>query len=265
MAKKAPLKKLTAKKPKTAKSGGLVKRIFRIIGKTILGLFLFSVGMVVIYRFVPIPVTILQLTRCVEQFQEDKPIVLYKDWEPLENISNKLQLAVVCAEDQKFLNHYGFDVEAIEKAIEHNSKGKKVRGASTISQQTAKNVFLWEGRTWVRKGLEVYFTGLIELIWSKERIMEVYLNVIEMGDGIYGAQAASKQYFRKDAADLSSSQAALLASILPSPRRYSAVRPSGFVRGRQSWTQRQMNQWGGKLDYDNPPVHKEKKKKKKKK
>ncbi|MFC2175767.1 monofunctional biosynthetic peptidoglycan transglycosylase [Bacteroidota bacterium] len=255
-------KKASARKPKAAKSKHWFKRILRVIGKTILGLFFFSVGMVVIYRFVPIPVTILQLTRCVEQFQEDKPILLYKDWEPLENISNKLQLAVVCAEDQKFLNHYGFDVEAIEKAIEHNQKGRKVRGASTISQQTAKNVFLWEGRTWVRKGLEVYFTALIELMWSKERIMEVYLNVIEMGDGIYGAQAASKYYFRKDAVKLSNSEAALLASVLPSPRRYSVVRPSSFVRGRQSWTMRQMAHWDGKLDYDNPPIHKEKRRRK---
>ena len=262
MAKKIIPKK--AKSAKSSKSRHWFKRVIRFMGLTSLGLLLFSVGMVVIYRFVPIPVTILQLTRCVEQFQEDKPIVLYKDWEQLENISNKLQLAVVCAEDQKFLNHNGFDVEAIEKAIEHNKKGKKVRGASTISQQTAKNVFLWQGRTWVRKGLEVYFTALIELIWSKERIMEVYLNVIEMGDGIYGAQAASKHYFRKDASELSSAEAALLASILPSPRKYSAVRPSSFVRGRQSWTMGQMNHWGGKLDYDNPPVHKEKKKKKKK-
>jgi len=265
MAKKPSLKKLTPKKPKAAKSGGLAKRIFRFIGKTILGLFLFSILIVVVYRFVPIPVTILQLTRCVEQFQEDKPIVLYKDWEPLENISNKLQLAVVCAEDQKFLNHYGFDVEAIEKAIEHNQKGKRVRGASTISQQTAKNVFLWEGRTWVRKGLEVYFTALIELFWSKERIMEVYLNVIEMGDGVYGAEAASQTYFKKSAAKLTNADAALLASILPNPRKYSASNPGPYIRGRQSWTMGQMAHWGGKLDYDNPPVHKVKKKKKKKK
>lgn len=257
-------KKPSPKKPKSAKSGGLFKRILRFVGKTILGLFLFSILMVIVYRFVPVPVTILQLSRCVEQFSEDKPLVLYKDWEPLENISNKLQLAVVCAEDQKFLNHYGFDVEAIEKAIEHNSKGKKVRGASTISQQTAKNVFLWEGRTWVRKGLEVYFTALIELFWSKERIMEVYLNVIEMGDGIYGAEMASQVYFKKSASKLSSAEAALLASILPSPRKYSAVNPSAYVRGRQSWTMGQMAHWGGKLDYENPPVHKESKKKKKK-
>jgi monofunctional biosynthetic peptidoglycan transglycosylase len=231
---------------------------------TILGLFLFSVCLVVLYRFVPVPITILQVTRCVQQFQEDKPIVLYKDWEPIENISNKLQLAVVCAEDQKFLNHNGFDVEAIEKAIEHNKKGKRIRGASTISQQTAKNVFLWEGRTWLRKGLEVYFTALIELLWSKERIMEVYLNVIEMGKGIYGAQAASLYYFKKDASQLTSAEAALLASVLPNPRKYSAANPGPYIRGRQSWTMGQMAHWGGKLDYENPPIHKERKKKKKK-
>ena len=215
-----------------------------------LGLFLFSVLMVIVYQFVPVPVTILQLTRCVEQFQEEKPIRLKKDWEPLENISNKLQLAVVCAEDQKFLNHHGFDVEAIEKAIEHNKQGKRIRGASTISQQTAKNVFLWEGRTWVRKGLEVYFTALIELLWNKQRIMEVYLNVIEMGDGIYGAEMASQVYFKKSASKLTNAEAALIASILPNPRIYSAKNPSNFVRGRQGWTMRQMVNWGDRLKYD---------------
>lgn len=206
--------------------------------------------MVVIYRFVPVPVTILQLSRCVEQFHDEKPIRLKKDWEPLENISNKLQLAVVCAEDQKFLNHHGFDVEAIEKAIEHNKQGKRIRGASTISQQTAKNVFLWEGRTWVRKGLEVYFTALIELLWNKQRIMEVYLNVIEMGDGIYGAEMTSQVYFKKSASKLTNAEAALIASILPNPRIYSAKNPSNFVRGRQGWTMRQMVNWGDRLKYD---------------
>ncbi|MDA9120932.1 monofunctional biosynthetic peptidoglycan transglycosylase [Flavobacteriales bacterium] len=222
----------------------------------VFGLFVLSVSIVVLYRFVPVPVTILQLTRCVEQFENDKPIRLRKDWVSLAEISNKIQLAVVCSEDQKFLNHNGFDVEAIEKAIEHNRKGKRVHGASTISQQTAKNVFLWQGRTWVRKGLEVYFTSLIELIWSKERIMEVYLNVIEMGDGIYGAEMASQIYFKKSASELSTAEAALLASILPSPRKYSATNPSSFVRGRQTWIMTQMIHWGGKLDYENPPSHK---------
>lgn len=257
-------KKIPVKKPKPKSQKPLFKRVLWAFAKLVIGLFLFSVLMVVVYRFVPVPVTILQLSRCVEQFQDEKPIRLKKDWVPLEEISNKLQLAVVCSEDQKFLNHNGFDIEAIEKAIEHNQKGKRVRGASTISQQTAKNVFLWEGRTWVRKGMELYFTGLIELFWSKERIMEVYLNVIEMGDGIYGAEMASQTYFKKSASKLSSTEAALLASILPSPRKYSAVNPSAYVRGRQSWTMGQMAHWGGKLDYENPPVHKESKKKKKK-
>lgn len=253
---KKTAKPKSAKSPKSGGGKGLFSRMMRMLGRTLLGLFLFSVGMVIIYRFVPIPVTILQLTRCVEQFQNDKPIRLAKDWEPLENISNKLQLAVVCAEDQKFLDHYGFDVEAIEKAYERNKKGKKIRGASTISQQTAKNVFLWEGRTWVRKGLEVYFTALIELLWSKERIMEVYLNVIEMGDGIYGAQAASQIYFGKDAKKLTTSQAALIAAILPSPLKYKVKRPGPYVQRRQGWISRQMGHWGGRLDYDAPPQHK---------
>ena len=219
----------------------------------VFGLFLFSVAMVFIYRFVPVPVTILQLSRCVEQFHDEKPIRLKKKWIPLDRISNKLQLAVVCAEDQKFLYHNGFDVEAIEKAIEHNQKGKRVRGASTISQQTAKNVFLWQDRTWVRKGLEVYFTVLIELIWNKERIMEVYLNVIEMGDGIYGAEMASQIYFKKSASELTNAEAALIASVLPNPRRFSATNPSSFIRGRKSWTMTQMANWGGKLKYETPP------------
>ena len=249
-------KKTAKRKPKAVTQNPWYKRVVWAIFKFIFGLFLFSILMVVIYRFVPVPVTILQLSRCVEQFQNEKPIRLKKDWAPLEEINNKLQLAVVCAEDQKFLNHNGFDIEAIEKAIEHNSKGKRVRGASTISQQTAKNVFLWQDRTWVRKGLEVYFTALIELFWSKERIMEVYLNVIEMGDGIYGAEMASQVYFKKSASKLSSAEAALLASILPSPLRYSAVNPSSYVRGRQSWTMGQMAHWRGELDYENPPIHK---------
>ncbi|MCF8258151.1 MAG: monofunctional biosynthetic peptidoglycan transglycosylase [Flavobacteriales bacterium] len=247
-------KKTVAKKPSVGKKsgGGWARKLFRAVWKTLLGLFLFSIGLVIVYRFVPIPVTILQLTRCVQQFQNDKPLKLQKDWEPIENISNRLQLAVVCSEDQKFPHHNGLDMEAIGKALKRNKKGKKLRGASTISQQTAKNVFLWEGRTWVRKGLEVYFTGLIELLWGKERILEVYLNVIEMGDGIYGAQAASRAYFKKDAKDLSRSEAALLVAVLPSPRKYSVTRPGPYMYKRQGWVLGQMAQWGGKLDLDAP-------------
>lgn len=229
-----------------------VKRILLGAAKLLFLFLVASIGLVLLYRFVPVPVTILQLTRCVQQFENEEPIRLKKQWVPLQAISNNLQLAVVCAEDQKFLNHRGFDVKAIEKAIEHNRQQKRKRGASTISQQTAKNVFLWPSRTWVRKGLEVYFTVLIELFWSKQRILEVYLNVIEMGNGIYGAQAASESYFATSAKDLSPAQAALLASVLPNPREYSAIVPSNYVRKRQAWVLQQMKQWGGQLEFYQP-------------
>ena len=188
---------------------------------------------------------------------DGKDMKLDKTWKPLEKISPHLQLAVVCSEDQNFLKHNGFDFGAIQKAIKHNEKSKRKRGASTISQQTAKNVFLWPGRSWVRKGFEVYFTFLIELFWSKQRIMEVYLNVIEMGDGIYGAEAASQTYFKKSAKDISKQQAATISSILPSPLKYNARKPSAYLQGRINWTLQQMRFWGGKLDYE-----KEKKSKK---
>lgn len=181
---------------------------------------------------------------------DGKDLKLKKDWVPFEEISPNLQLAVVCSEDQNFIKHNGFDFEAIDKAMEYNEKHKKTRGASTISQQTAKNVFLWPGRSWVRKGFEVYFTFLIETFWSKQRIMEVYLNVIEMGDGIYGAQAASKNFFHKDATYLSKGEASLIAAVLPNPIKFSAAKPSGYVIQRQAWIIHQMALWGGVLNYE---------------
>lgn len=210
-----------------------------------------SVLSVILFRWVPVPVTPLMLMRLTEQISENKELRLVKDWEPLNDISPSLQLAVVVCEDQEFLIHNGFNLEAIKKAFKSNLKGKKLRGASTISQQTAKNVFLWHGRNYVRKVLEVYFTVLIETFWSKERIMEVYLNVIEFGDGIYGAQAASIHYFGKDASKLTRQEAARLAVILPSPRRYRAAAPGPYVQQRTSWTLNQMRMWGNKLDYKN--------------
>jgi len=170
---------------------------------------------------------------------------IQKDWVSIEDMSPDLPLAVIAAEDQKFMTHNGFDVEAIEKAIQNNKKGKKVKGASTISQQTAKNVFLVPSRSWVRKGFETYFTFLIELFWSKKRIMEVYLNVIEQGDGIYGVQASAIIHFNKDAKKVSRSQAALMAVVLPNPVKFKIKNPSSYVRGRQSWTVRQMGNLGG--------------------
>lgn len=212
--------------------------------------FIISIVSVLFFRWVPIPVTPLMLIRCIEQKVDGKDLKLKKDWVPLEEISPNLQLAVVCSEDQNFIKHNGFDFEAIDKALEYNENHKKTRGASTISQQTAKNVFLWSGRSWIRKGFEVYFTFLIETFWSKQRIMEVYLNVIEMGDGVYGAQAASKNFFHKDAKYLSKGEASLIAAVLPNPIRFSAARPSGYVLKRQAWIIRQMALWGGVLNYE---------------
>ncbi|HEY8401900.1 MAG TPA: monofunctional biosynthetic peptidoglycan transglycosylase, partial [Cytophagaceae bacterium] len=164
-----------------------LRRVLAIIRLVLLFFFTQSVLLVVVYRFFPPPVTPLMLIRVGEQILDGKKIKLYKDWEPLENISPKLVQAVVASEDQRFLEHNGFDFKEIKRAIQSNKKkGRKIRGASTISQQVAKNVFLWPSRSWLRKGLEVYFTVLIEVFWTKERIMEVYLNVIEMGNGVYG-------------------------------------------------------------------------------
>lgn len=212
-----------------------------------------SVGLTALYSFVPVPFTLLMVRRTIEQMFDSKRDVRWeKDWVSLKEISPHLQLAVVCAEDQEFLEHEGFDFEAIEKAYKHNQKSTRKRGASTISQQTAKNVFLWPARSWLRKGLEVYFTFLIETLWSKERIMTAYLNVIEYGDGIYGAEAAARHYFNKSAKDLNRKEAALLAAVLPNPLNYSVTNPQPNVRERQSWIIRQMRYWGGKIDYEDP-------------
>jgi monofunctional biosynthetic peptidoglycan transglycosylase len=232
------------------KRKSLLKRIWRFCWKAALWFIGLSVFSTILFRWVPIPVTPLMLIRCVEQKMDGKEMKLAKDWTSLENISPHLQLAVVCTEDQNFLWHYGIDFGALKKAMDNTDGRKRRRGASTISQQVAKNVFLWNGRNYVRKGLEVYFTLLIETFWSKERIMEVYLNIAEMGDGIYGAEAASQAYFRKPAAKISKEQAATLACILPSPRKYNAKRPGPYLKGRINWTLQQMRFWGGKLDYD---------------
>ncbi|MDR7128547.1 monofunctional biosynthetic peptidoglycan transglycosylase [Algoriphagus sp. 4150] len=220
----------------------IVKRLWRLIWKTTLWFLIVSVGLTVIYRFVPVPITPLMVIRVFEQaFDADKEVRLQKDWVSFSSISKNAPQAVYASEDQKFLEHRGFDFEAMEKAWENNKKGRRVKGASTITQQTVKNVFLWPSRSYLRKGLEAYFTVLVELIWSKERIMEVYLNVIEMGDGIYGIEAASQVYFGKPASKLSRDQAALIAAVLPNPRRWSPAKPSSYIIGRQGWILRQMN------------------------
>ena len=219
-----------------------IKKIFRFLFKIALWFFIISIGLTIFYRFVPVPVTPLMVIRLWEQaWDEKKEVRLYKDWVSIDNISKHMPQAVYAAEDQKFLEHNGFDWKAMEEAWEKNKKGKRIKGASTISQQTAKNVFLWPSRNLVRKGLEAYFTFLIETIWTKERIMEVYLNVIEMGPGIYGIEAASQTFYNRPASKLTRQQAAMIAAVLPNPIRWSPAKPTGYIRGRQSWILRQMN------------------------
>ena len=222
-----------------------MKKVFSLILKTAITFIVISIIWVIVYRFVPIPGTLLMLSRNIN---DNAPI--HYDWQPLENITPHLALAVVSSEDNLFTQHNGFDLDAIKLAQEEAKKGKKLRGASTISQQTAKNVFLWNGRSWVRKGLEAYFTVLIELIWGKERIMEVYLNCIEMGNGIYGASAVAKHHFGTSADKLTKSQCALIAATLPNPRKYNSAKPSKYMLKRQSDILKLMK-YIGKVDYNN--------------
>lgn len=201
------------------------------------------------YRWVPVPFTPLMAIRNFEQAKEDKKVVCEHDWVSIHNISKNIQRAVVCSEDQNFLKHNGFDFDAIKKAIENNQKSRRLKGASTISQQVAKNVFLWPARSWLRKGIEAYFTFLIELFWSKQRILEVYLNSIEMGNGIYGIEAASQHWFNKSASKLTTYEAAAIAAILPNPLKHKANPASGYIQRRKEWIVRQMDYFGA-LDFN---------------
>lgn len=211
-----------------------IGRFFKYFILIFLGSTLFFVAL---YRFVNPLVTPLMVIRLAEQAYNGQTIKIRKTWVSLDKIAPVMPLAVVASEDNRFLEHQGFDLDAIEKAREYNEKkqGKKVRGASTISQQTAKNVFLWPQRSWVRKGLEAYFTVLIEFVWGKKRIMEIYLNVIETGKGIYGVEAASQAYFHKPASELSRGEAALIAAILPNPLKWNPSSPTIYLSGRQQW------------------------------
>jgi monofunctional biosynthetic peptidoglycan transglycosylase len=211
----------------------MLKKILRILFKCLLWFFGASLLLVIIFKFVPIPFTPLMAIRALEHKSDGKPMTCSHDWVPLEEISPNLQKAVISSEDANFLTHNGFDFKAIQKAMENNEKGKKLKGGSTISQQTAKNVFLWQGRSYFRKGLEAYFTVLIELIWGKERIMEVYLNSIEMGDGVYGAQEASRVWYQKNAKNLSPREAAGIAAILPNPRKFKATNSSSYINRKK--------------------------------
>ena len=217
-----------------------MKKLQKLLQWIVLLFFGSTIFFVVLYRFVPVPLTPLMIIRCAQQVSRGEQIRLKHHWVPLEEMSKYLPVAVMASEDQRFLQHHGFDVVEIQNAIEERQSGKRLRGGSTISQQTAKNVFLWPKSSWVRKGFEAYFTVLIELCWSKERIMEVYLNSIEMGDGIYGAEAVAQQHFSRPAKKLSRANCALIAATLPNPLWYSSKKPSRYVLKRQTAIMRQM-------------------------
>jgi monofunctional glycosyltransferase len=211
--------------------------------KAVLVFFVFSISLVVIFRFVNPSVTPLMVVRAMEQAADDsRNVRIQHDWIDYDDIPKSMVRAVISSEDQRFVEHSGFDLKAIDKAMKYNKKykGKKVRGASTISQQTAKNVFLWPNRSWLRKGLEVYFTVMIELFWSKERIMEVYLNIIEFGDGIYGIDAASRHYYGKSGAKINRDQSAMLAACIPAPLSWSPLNPNKRVLRRKAFIMRYM-------------------------
>lgn len=217
-----------------------LKKIQKWLQGLVIFFFVSTIAAVVAYRWLPVPVTPLMIIRCAQQVGRGEQIRLRHHWVTLDEMSKYMPVAVMASEDQRFLEHHGFDFDAINEAVKERQAGKRIRGGSTISQQTAKNVFLWPKQSWLRKGLEVYFTALIEIFWSKTRIMEVYLNSIEMGDGIYGAEAVAQLHFGCTAAELTRANCALIAATLPNPLRYNSKEPSAYMLRRQTWIMRQM-------------------------
>ncbi|GAB3905444.1 monofunctional biosynthetic peptidoglycan transglycosylase [Larkinella knui] len=223
-----------------------LERAVRVGAKLMTLLFLISFGWVVLLKYLPVSITPLMISRKMEAVADDQNSKLYKDWTPYEAISKEAALAVIASEDQAFSSHWGFDFDEIQDAIKENKRRKRPRGASTISQQVAKNVFLWSGRSYLRKGLEVYFTFLIELIWGKERILEVYLNVAETGPLTFGVEAASRRYYGHSAQTLTRTEAARMAAVLPNPRLFSIKKPSAYIQKRTRQIARQMRYLGGR-------------------
>ncbi|MEX8546708.1 MAG: monofunctional biosynthetic peptidoglycan transglycosylase [Mucilaginibacter sp.] len=220
-------------------------RLFKYLLKLILiGFFGVTILWVLLLRFINPPVTLLMIERGFERKAAGKDWKIDKDWVSFDEMSINIKKAAVASEDQLFLEHHGFDLRAIERAIDKNQHSNKLIGGSTISQQTAKNVFLWPGRSYIRKAFEAYFTMLIEALWSKERIMEVYLNVIEMGDGIYGIEAASETYFKRHASQLNKQQAALIVGVWPNPLKWSPVKPTQYIRHRSYLIMKNMRRLG---------------------
>ncbi|MDB5061756.1 MAG: monofunctional biosynthetic peptidoglycan transglycosylase [Mucilaginibacter sp.] len=236
--------KRTSKKKSKSKRGGIFKLVFRIIKLAAIVFVAASLFGVLLFRFVNPPFTLLMIQRGFERKARGLDWRIDKQWVDFDSIADPMKRAAVAAEDQTFLENHGFDFNAIQRAIRKNQKSKKLIGGSTITQQTAKNVFLYPGRSFVRKGFEAWFTVLIEAFWSKKRIMEVYLNVIEMGDGIYGIEAASQAYFHKPASKLTNRQAAAIAVIFPSPLKWSATQPTRYLKRRRYLIRNNMRRLG---------------------
>lgn len=211
--------------------------------RLILGFFVISLSWVIILKFVNPPYTILMFQRGIEQKRNGLDWSVRQQWVSYENLSDNLKRAAIAGEDAHFMTHSGFDTQAIKNAIQRNKSGESLRGGSTISQQTAKNIFLWPNRSWIRKGFEAYFTVLIELIWGKKRILEVYLNMIEMGEGIFGAEVATQQFYKKSASNLSKREAALIIAVLPNPRRWSPTKPTNFIERKTNTIIRYMGHY----------------------
>ncbi|UTA79034.1 monofunctional biosynthetic peptidoglycan transglycosylase [Halomonas sp. XH26] len=219
--------------------------IWRLIWRGALAFIVLSIALVLLFRFVPPPGSMVMVERKIQSWVNSEPIDIQRQWRSWDNLSSNAKLAVIAAEDQRFPQHRGFDLVELKRALKASLDGERLRGASTLSQQTAKNVFLWSGRSWARKGLEVWFTLLIEMLWSKQRILEVYLNVAEWDTGVFGLEAAAGHYFGASGSALTERQASLLAAILPSPRTRSASRPDAQVERRSQWILQQMRNLGG--------------------
>ena len=228
----------------TTAGNGFLPKVWRITKRVFLILFFGQFIYIFLLKWINPPITLTQLGSLITGHG------LKRDYVTAEKISDNAKLAIISSEDQLFADHNGFDFKSIEKAMKHNSKSRSLRGASTISQQTAKNVFLWQGRSWLRKGLEIYFTFMIELVWGKKRILEVYMNVAEMGDGVFGIEAAARQNFKKPALKLSVTEAAMIAASLPNPKTHTIKPMSGPVANRYPWIVRQMNNLSGDEDLE---------------
>ncbi len=234
---------INRKRKKTQSTLPRRNRIFRWALRAVIYFFALTIGWVIILRFINPPLTWLMVQRAIERKSDGKEWKITKKWVKYEDLSDNLKRAALSGEDANFMTHWGFDSKAIREAIERNRSGGALRGGSTITQQTAKNVFLWPKRSWVRKGFEAYFTALIEIFWGKKRILEVYLNVIETGDGLYGAEAATQHYFGKPATSLTKREAALIIAVLPNPRRWQPNAPTNFINRKTRTIIRYMDHY----------------------